>query len=834
MGGTYTPPAVGGATGYATIQLSETIGACTLTWNEIADITGGGNATWDNPTTLCMSAVYPLDLNTYVTSGGGDLGGTWSGTGVTAGGNFTPTAGGDYTITYTIGTGICATSMTQNIHVADAVNADLLDGETQCEFFENSNATEYDLTGLFFDEFTTPNGYFTFSSGDIYTNLGTGLTPGIYGDILFVQPPGGTYIIQYHVGEGACAVTSTPVTLSVGFVPTPDFDLPDVICSSAGAIDLEDYVTSETNYYGPAGDPAQVWTVQSGTGGSIAGSILTPTAAGGTLTIRLTETENQLNFCSNIHEEVVQILPNLDPAWTNPSPVCASATDLDLTAQITGDAGGTWSGTGVTVAGLLDISTAGTYTITYTVGSGICTESMTHNIVVEPNADAGLTASDLLCYDASQEYDLTQLFTATTTKGGTFALAGGGSPFAGSTVSGDILHYTGPGVYNITYTITGASGGACSATGTAVVTVVEQPNPSLDVPSSFCAGQTYNLSQYLTSPTYNGTVTRAYAISAGAATVNPDGTGFTSTAIGTLISVEITESFTSGAQTCEATWTEVVAINDCTCGGFDDLIPSVLNLCEGTSIDLTAITGAALNGVSVTFGRAASTTANPYTGGVTALGTATVTNLGAGSSGPFEATLTGVTFPAVTGCDPVNYVLYAYLTTASGGCNPIAVAQVTVYPSPTDIVLTPTTNNCITVITPDCPNFTIYPSTVVQTAGAAATTQTVTISGASGSPCAVTTTTVAIPACDPACPDFYDLTTAAPNLCGSSNTTDISLNVEAGFNGRAIRFGYTTSPTLQNPYTTAPTSLGTATVSSVSVFFYSGLSRCHLARTFGL
>jgi hypothetical protein len=827
-GTTYTPPAVGGATGYATIRLTETIGSCTLTWNEIVQIVSGGDATWTNPGIQCFNATYPLDLNAFVT---GDLGGTWSGTGVTAVGMFTPTAAGDYAITYTVGTLPCQTSVTNVIHVAPDVNPELLEGEYQCEFFENSNAAEYDLTGLFLlngsdlSTLTTPNGYFTFSSGDNFTNLGTGNTPGIYGDILFVNPPGGTYIVQYHVGEGACAEMSE-VTLNVGFVPTPDFDLPDVICATNGDLDLSSYITSETNYYGPFGPPTRTWSIVSGSGATLAGTTLTPTASGGTLTIRLTERENVINFCDNIHDEVIQILPDADATWTNPSPLCISDAPFDLTAYITGTTGGTWSGTDVTVAGSFAPTSAGTYTITYTVGSGICQETMTHSVVVEPAVTAVLNPA-VICYDGSQEFELTQLFDATNTKGGMFILDAGGSPFAGSTVTGEVLHYTGPGVYNITYTLMGASGGACTASASTTVTVVEQPNASLDLPSSFCAGQTYDLTDYLTSPTYIGTVTRTYDIVSGAATVNSDGTGFTSAAVGTLITVALTEEFTSGTLTCSDTWTEVIAINDCTCGGIEDLIPSVSTICEGTTFDITAITGINLDGVSLSFGYASSTTANPYTGGVTSLGTATVADLSGTGAGPFEATFAAASLPAVSGCTPVNHTIYAYLTVA-GTCNPMAVATVTVYPNPADIVLTPTTNNCITVITPNCPNFTVYPSTIVQNAGAIATTQTVTISGASGSPCAVATQSVNIPACDPACPDFYDLSAAANSLCGSSNTTDIVLNTEEGFNGRAIHFGYTTSPTLQNPYSAAPISLGTATVAAASGVFTATLAAATL------
>lgn len=92
-------------------------------------------------------------------------------------------------------------------------------------------------------------------------------------------------------------------------------------------------------------------------------------------------------YCQNI----TVTNPN-NPAWTAPAPMCSTAGSINLNTLVTGTAGGTWSGPGVT-GSTFNPATAGTGgTVTYTVGSGTCSATQSHNITVTPaptNANAG-------------------------------------------------------------------------------------------------------------------------------------------------------------------------------------------------------------------------------------------------------------------------------------------------------------------------------------------------------------------------------------------------------------------------------------------------------------
>ena len=79
--------------------------------------------TWSSPKSIYCTASGTLDLNTLVT---GTKGGSWSGTGVSAGGLFNPFGlAGNYAINYLInynsGTGICPLSQTDTINVGESI-----------------------------------------------------------------------------------------------------------------------------------------------------------------------------------------------------------------------------------------------------------------------------------------------------------------------------------------------------------------------------------------------------------------------------------------------------------------------------------------------------------------------------------------------------------------------------------------------------------------------------------------------------------------------------------------------------------------------------------------
>lgn len=82
------------------------------------------------------------------------------------------------------------------------------------------------------------------------------------------------------------------------------------------------------------------------------------------------------------------------------SDLCSQDASINLTAQ---DAGGTWSGTGITNSstGLFDplVAGAGTFTITYSI-AGTCGDTDTETITINQQQDASINSVPPICRQA--------------------------------------------------------------------------------------------------------------------------------------------------------------------------------------------------------------------------------------------------------------------------------------------------------------------------------------------------------------------------------------------------------------------------------------------------
>ncbi len=90
---------------------------------------------------------------------------------------------------------------------------------------------------------------------------------------------------------------------------------------------------------------------------------------------------------------------NVDPSWTNPGTLCDNIS-VNLNTYITGDAGGTWSGTGVSGNILNTTGLTGPTSITYTVGATGCTQTSTQVINIQQSSTdpTGIAVStDSIC-----------------------------------------------------------------------------------------------------------------------------------------------------------------------------------------------------------------------------------------------------------------------------------------------------------------------------------------------------------------------------------------------------------------------------------------------------
>lgn len=138
-----------------------------------------------------------------------------------------------------------------------------------------------------------------------------------------------------------------------------------------------------------------------------------------------------------------------DASITSPPSLCAADGPVNLTAV---DAGGTWTGTGITdgVNGTFDpgVSGIGIHTITYTIG-GVCGDVGTLNLNVTNTLDATITSGTTICSGNGP----TNL--SATDAGGTWTGTG-----ITDGVNGTFDPSVGPGTYTVTYTITGTCGSA--------------------------------------------------------------------------------------------------------------------------------------------------------------------------------------------------------------------------------------------------------------------------------------------------------------------------------------------------------------------------------------
>lgn len=438
-GGTFTGTGVSGnvfnpaTAGAGTHTITYTVGSspCEQTQQQSITVIGEPNPAWTNPGSVCESA-GTFNLNTFVT---GDAGGSWSGNGV-SGNNFDPVAAGPgtHTITYTVGTNPCQESQNQTITVVADVDPSW-SGTTVCE-----SGSILDLTTLV-----------TGTAG------GTWSGPGVSGSNFNpATAGGGSHTITYTVGTNPCQ-ESQQQTINVVDQANPAWNAPSNACIAAGVIDLSSLITGDSGgtFSGPG----------------VSGNNFDPAVAGtGTHTIIYSV---GLNPCQEAESHDITVIEDVDPSWTTTTS-CADVALIDLTTLVTGTAGGTWSGPGISGNSFSPGSAgAGTHSITYTVGTSPCEETLTQDILVEPVSDASWTAPTVVC-EASGTVNLNSLITGNT-----------GGTWSGTGVSGNTFNPTtaGNGTHAITYTV---GNSPCEAVSTQNIQVELDVDPSWATPGSIC------------------------------------------------------------------------------------------------------------------------------------------------------------------------------------------------------------------------------------------------------------------------------------------------------------------------------------------------------------
>jgi gliding motility-associated-like protein len=363
-------------------------------------------------------------------------GGTWSGTGInnTSTGSFgsTTLAANTYTVTYNTG-GNCPHNFTQTI----VVNA-------------NTNAT-----------ITAAGPYCADDAPVVLSAAQTGGTwggPGITNTSTGAFNPAtantGNNTITYSIG-GPCPSSDTQIIVVNS--------LPDGTITPAGP-----FCQSDLPFTLTAASTGGTW---SGTGinNASTGSFGSATIAANTYTV----TYNTGGNCPQIFTENIVVNANTNATISAAGPYCADVAPVVLTAA---QAGGTWSGPGITsaAAGSFNPATAniGNNTITYSIG-GACPSTDTQVIVIYDVPDGTITPAGPFC-----QSDLPITLTAAST-GGTWSGTGINNTSTGSFGSTTLAANT--------YTITYNTGGNCAHNFTQTVVVNANVDATITPQANLCA-----------------------------------------------------------------------------------------------------------------------------------------------------------------------------------------------------------------------------------------------------------------------------------------------------------------------------------------------------------
>lgn len=150
-------------------------------------------------------------------------------------------------------------------------------------------------------------------------------------------------------------------------VINPNWDAPPVFCSNSEPINLNTLITGTTGGF---------WT---GTG--ITDSIFDPTGLSGNISITYSVV-NQVCNDTLSRTQIIEVIPQPIADFTLPETICIYNQPLDLNALVTGTTGGIFSGTNISFNTFNPAGLEGNYEITYSIGSGTCSDSITKTITV--------------------------------------------------------------------------------------------------------------------------------------------------------------------------------------------------------------------------------------------------------------------------------------------------------------------------------------------------------------------------------------------------------------------------------------------------------------------
>ncbi|MFM9985793.1 MAG: PKD domain-containing protein [Flavobacteriales bacterium] len=312
---------------------------------------------------------------------GNPAGGTWSGTGVTAGGSFTPTALGPVTLTYCYINPLTFCERCDDV-IVTVVNPTTANAGPDVNVCSGSPA--FNLAPV------TPGGTWSAITPGAPVTAGGVFTPGATGN----------FTLLYTLGSGTCLTTDTLI-VNVNALPTVNAGANITICVGEEAQINATVNGGETPYDLSWNFPA--WLSNN----TIEDPIATPPA---TTTFTLTVTDN--NLCEGTDDVTVFVnsLPVVNAG--NNIQVCDQQIAEVLTGftPLDGNGGtGTWTGTGISDAsGEFTSPGVGTFWVyyTFTAGGNACSNTDSIQVTVVPAVFAVAGPDVELCLNEGQ-YQLT-------------------------------------------------------------------------------------------------------------------------------------------------------------------------------------------------------------------------------------------------------------------------------------------------------------------------------------------------------------------------------------------------------------------------------------------
>lgn len=356
---------------------------------------------------------------------GTPAGGTWSGTGITATGVFTPNTVGSRPLIYTFGSGTCLSRDTMLMTVNPLPVVDAGPNFAVC-----INAGIQTLTG-------TPAGG-TWSGTGI-TNPSGEFTPAVAG--------AGNRTLTYSFTDVNGCSASDNLVISVNPVPVVNAGPDSTACDQPTPFQLS---------ASPAGG---TW---SGPHVTSSGSF-TPNGTG---TFTLTYTFTNANGCTASDARIITIISPTQPDAGPDFAVCIDAPNVTLSPT---PAGGTWTGSFTTPAGIFNPTVVGSFELVYTLGSGACLWRDTVTAVVNPLPIVNAGTDFNVCVNA-----------------GTQALNGipAGGTWSGTGISNPAGAFdpalAGAGTHNVTYAFTDGNGCSSSDILSVVVNPLTPVNAGID------------------------------------------------------------------------------------------------------------------------------------------------------------------------------------------------------------------------------------------------------------------------------------------------------------------------------------------------------------------